>query len=294
MKRAIVTFLLLTGLIITSCNNSNHESDAYGNFESRETIVSSQTSGQLVFFDIEEGQSIEAGKLVAITDTSQALLNISQLKAKKESIAANLNNMDANIAVVQAQKNSLKIEINRGERLLKDQAITQKQMDELNGKMDVLDKQAQAYQVSKNSILAELNAMDTQIAIAEDQLKKCYIINPVNGTILDKYIEPFEMVAPGKALYKIADLATMELKAYISGSQLPHIKPGQTVKVRIDEDKSNNKELEGTITWISPKAEFTPKVIQTKEERVNLVYAIKVSVKNDGSIKIGMPGEVKF
>lgn len=292
MKTKIILNILIAGLIAASCNTSNNKADAYGNFETRETIVSANAAGQLLYFPIEAGQILESGTLSAITDTAQASLNLIQLKAKKEAIASNLLSINANIEVLKAQKASLQTEAERARRLLKDEAITRKQMDELEGKLDVMEKQIIAAEVSKNTVLAELKVMDTQLELAKEQLKKCFVYNPLNGTVLEHYAELHEMTAPGKPLYKIADMSIMELRAYVSGEQLPHIKTGQKVVVRIDDKSHKLREMEGIISWISTKSEFTPKVIQTKEERVNLVYAIKVSVKNDGSLKIGMPGEV--
>jgi len=196
--------------------------------------------------------------------------------------------------VLETQKANLEREFNRAKNLLKDQAATQQQVEELEGKIQVIESQVLAARISKNAINSELQAMDAQIALAREQWDKCIVTNPVKGTVLEKYAEPHELVMPGKALYKIADLSEMELKVFVSGSQLPHISLGQKVKVFIDEDEKSNRMMEGTISWISSRAEFTPKTIQTKEERVNQVYAVKITVPNDGSIKIGMPGEVMF
>ncbi len=290
-KVAILAAILF-GFI--GCRLSDNETDAWGNFEARETIISAQANGKLMYLDTERGQMLDPGVLVGLIDTTQYALNYRLLIAKKESVNTRLKEIDANIAVLETQNANLKRELNRAKNLLKDQAATQQQVEELEGKIQVIESQIQAARTSKNTVIAESNAMDTQIALAREQLDKCKIINPVNGTILEKYAESHELVMPGKALYKIADLSEMELKVYVSGSQLPHIALGQKVKLLIDEDKKSNRSMEGTISWISSRAEFTPKTIQTKEERVNQVYAVKITVENDGSIKIGMPGEVVF
>ena len=167
-------------------------------------------------------------------------------------------------------------------------------MDDIEGKLDVVNNQIKSTRVQKNSVYAELSALDAQLDMLRDQLKKCHVVNPIDGSVLEQFVEQYELVATGKSIYKIADLSTMDLRVYVSGAQLPHIKIGQKVTVFMDQSKRTNRELEGEVSWISSKAEFTPKIIQTKEERVDLVYAVKVKVKNDGSIKIGMPGEIKF
>lgn len=287
---ALAMFLLW----FVSCKISDNGADAWGNFEARETIISAQANGKLMYLDTERGQMLDSGVQVGLIDTTQYALNYRLLIAKKESVNTRLKEIDANIAVLETQNTNLEREFNRAKNLFEDQAATQQQVEELEGKIQVIEGQIQAARTSKNKVMAETNAMDTQIALAREQLDNCKIINPVNGTILEKYAESHELMMPGKALYKIADLSEMELKIYVSGNQLPHIALGQKVKVFIDEDKKSNRSMEGTISWISSRAEFTPKTIQTKEERVNQVYAVKITVDNDGSIKIRMPGEVVF
>ena len=178
--------------------------------------------------------------------------------------------------------------------MLKDGAATAQQMDQIEGQLRTLDSQIRAAETQFAGIESEISSIITQINQVEDKIRRCLIINPIDGTILEKYAEPFEIAAAGRTLYKIADLEMMELRAYISGEQLPLVKLGHEVTVLIDQDAKTNRELKGVVSWISDKSEFTPKIIQTKEERVNLVYAIKIQVRNDGTIKIGMPGEVKF
>jgi HlyD family secretion protein len=186
------------------------------------------------------------------------------------------------------------VDKDRTEKLLKDNAAPVKQLDDINGKIKVIDSQIASIKTQNAAVLDELTGMDRQIDQTKDQLNRCKIVNPINGAVLEKYIEPSEITTPGRALYKIADMDQMILRVYVSGAQLPSIKIGQKVKVMIDKNEKENQDLQGIITWVSPQAEFTPKIIQTKEDRVNLVYAVKVTVKNDGRLKIGMPGEVKF
>lgn len=281
-------------LLVASCGSNENESDAFGNFETRETIISAESNGKMLQLNVEEGQQLKANTEVGLIDTTQLSLNKGQLLAKRRAIAANLNTIDANIQVLETQKATLETELQRIRNLIDDDAATQQQLDDLQGKYDVLVRQIRSTSIQKESVYAEIAAMDAQLKSIDDQLRKCHIVNPVNGTVLEKYVETHEIVGAGKSIYKIADLSIMDLRVYVSGSQLPHIKIGQEVRVYIDENKDENRELKGTISWISSKAEFTPKIIQTKEERVNLVYAVKVSVSNDGSIKIGMPGEIKL
>jgi HlyD family secretion protein len=214
--------------------------------------------------------------------------------AQRKMSATKYQNVSSQIKVQKEQKQTLLVEKKRIENLLKDNAVAPKQMDDINGKIEVIDSQIESIRTQNNTIGNELDMLDKQIAQVSDQINRCKIVNPIDGTVLEKYIEAQEIVTPGKILYKVADISKMILRAYVSGAQLSQIKTGQKVKVLIDKNKKEFQEMEGTITWISAQAEFTPKIIQTKEERVNMVYAIKVEVKNDGSLKIGMPGEVRF
>jgi len=192
------------------------------------------------------------------------------------------------------KKNTLLIEKRRVENLLKDSAVPQKQLDDLKANLRLVESQIESTGTQRASVSAEMEMVTMQVRQLDDQIKRSIIINPVKGTILEKYVEPFEMVIPGKPLYKIASLDTIILRAYVSGDQLPHISIGKTVEVLIDKDSRENQKLIGKVSWISAEAEFTPKIIQTKKERVNLVYAVKVLVPNNGQIKIGMPGEINF
>jgi HlyD family secretion protein len=286
--------LIVLVSIINSCSGNGDLSDAYGNFEATEIIVSSEANGRVIFSSLEDGRTLKSGDLVAQIDTISLYLKYRQLLAAKNEISVNTRDVLSQIDVLQEQKNSLIIEQKRVESLIADSAATGKQYDDIIGRIKVIDRQMDGVRAKNLAVLSKLDALNIQFEEVEYELSKCKIINPINGIVLQKYIEPYELVIRGKALYKIANLDELELKAYIDGIQLTQVKLGQKVKVYIDKTKSENTEFEGIIHWISENAEFTPKIIQTKDERVKLVYAIKVKVKNDGSIKIGMPGEVRF
>ena len=285
--------MLITG-IIASCSSHNDLSDAYGNFEVDDVIISSEANGKLVYFNVQEGQQIKKNETVGMVDTTDLALKRLQLIAQKRATGSKMDNIHSQIEVQQQQKKNLLVDQDRIEKLFKDGAATQKQVDDINGAIDLVNSQIESIQTQKISVAAEMDVLNAQIAQVEESISKCKIINPLEGVVLEKYAEPDEITSFGKPLYKIADIDTITLRVYVSGTQLPHIKLGQEVQVLIDNTKKTNTSLKGTISWISASAEFTPKIIQTKEERVNMVYAVKVRVKNDGSLKIGMPGEVNF
>ena len=291
--RLLPLLVVLSSLL--GCTNDQHIADAYGNFEATELVISSEATGKLLGFTADEGRILQIGEIVGLVDTLQLTLQRNQLAASRRAVRSRIPSVVAQIDVLEEQKRVARIEVDRVEKLLQDQAATQKQLDDMIGQISVIDRQIQSIRTQNTTILSELEAMDAQIAQIDDALGKCRIINPVTGTVLVSYAEPFELTAQGKPLYKLADLETMYLRAYISGSQLPHIRLGQRVTVLVDEDEEANRPLQGEISWIASQSEFTPKLIQTKEERVNLVYAFKVRIANpDGAIKIGMPGEVVF
>jgi len=286
--------VIIIPALLAACSGNNNGSDAYGNFEAKEVIVSAEAQGRLIQFNLEEGDLLNENQLVGLIDTTIQFLQKQQLFAQKQAVMAKVANINAQISVQEEQKQSLLTEKNRIEKLYIDKAATQQQFDDINSKYDILIKQVIATKTQIDAVYKELNVVDKQVDLINEQIKKALVINPIQGTVLEKYIEAGEITAMGKALYKIGKLDEIDLRIYISGAQLPNVKIGQTVKVFIDKDKDTNEKYEGIISWISDQAEFTPKIIQTKEERVNMVYAIKVRVKNDGKLKIGMPGEVKF
>ncbi len=291
-KNSIFIFFLLN---LFACSNSDTESDAYGNFEAVETIISAEASGKILSFDIEEGQKIEKNTLIGQIDSTLLYLKMAQLDAQKQDIQTATSDILSQIAVLDEQKKNLNIEKKRLENLLKDEAASQKQLDDLNGQIRVIDRQIESIRTKNSTVLSKLNIITKQVDELNELIARCRIINPLTGMVMSKYAEPLEMTAVGKPLYKIANLSKMTLRVYVSGDQLPHILLGQKVVVLMDENKDTNREIEGTVMWISSNSEFTPKTIQTKEERVNLVYAVKIQVNNtEGHIKIGMPGEIRF
>lgn len=285
-------------LVATSCNRNNSEFDATGNFEADEIIISAEASGKIISLNVEEGSVIKSQTVIGLIDTIQLHLRKNQLEYSIRAVNAKQPNASVQLAAISEQIETVKREKKRVENLLKDDAATQKQLDDLNAQLDLLQRQYEATQstlaITRQSLQSETLPLKAQLEQIQDQISKSQITNPVNGTVLTMYAKQNEVVNPGKALYKIADLSTVILRAYISGTQLSQIKLGQSVKVLVDAPDDGYKEYAGTITWVSDKAEFTPKTIQTKEERANLVYAIKIDVKNDGYLKLGMYGEVKF
>lgn len=286
--KIIISISLLS--LLLSCDNEE-KADGYGNFEATEITVSSEAKGRLQFLKVEEGQLLEKGETLGLVDTLQLYLNKQQLLAKKAAIASRSGGVLSQIEVLAEELKNAKIEQQRLKNMFADNAATQQQLDQANSRVDVLKKQMKNVESQNAPIVNEGKAIDAQVDQIEDQITKSKITNPISGIVLTKYAEPSEIVSFGKPLYKIADLNRMELRVYISETQLSNIEIGQQVTVKVDSG-DGMKDYKGEINWISSTAEFTPKIIQTKEERVNLVYAVKVVVKNDGSLKIGMPGEM--
>jgi HlyD family secretion protein len=285
-------------LALAACSSNNGKFDATGTFEATEIIVSSEASGKLLKFVIEEGQIVKSGEAVGIIDSTQLYLTKLQLKENQKAVRASKPDIRTQIEATKKEIENAEFEKRRIENLVKGEVASQKQLDDVNTKLAVLQARLAAQQNSLQTTTATLNeqssAIDVQLLSVEDQLRKCNIINPIEGTVLTKYAMKDEVTMPGKPLYKIADLSTVILRAYVSGSQLAQFKTGQEVTVLVDAPEGDYKTYMGTITWVSDKAEFTPKTIQTKDERANLVYAVKINVKNDGYLKLGMYGEVKF
>lgn len=296
----IKTIALVAGIatMLTACNDKKVSFDASGSFEAEETIISSEATGTIKRLEIEEGQTLEAGQNIGYIDSLQLYLKKKQLEAQVIAILGKKPNIPVQLSALQTQLRTAEKERTRVANLVKGDAATPKQLDDINAQIEVLKKQIEAQQstlsISSEGLGKDVVPLQVQIEQLNDQLAKCNIINPTNGTVLAKYAEANEMTAAGKPLYKIADLSNIILRAYITGTQLPNVKLNQQVKVLTDDGKGGFNETEGTITWINDKAEFTPKTIQTKDERANMVYAIKVKVKNDGAYKVGMYGEIKF
>lgn len=291
MKKIQTIGLLITTIVLASCNSGDDMADGYGNFEATETVISAEGNGKLLEFNIEEGVTLKKGSAVGYIDTIQLHLKKEQLLATKNVISSKSAGVLSQISVLKAQLKTATISKNRIENLMKEEAGTQQQLDEVNGKIDVINQQIRSVEVQNSSVINELKSLDAQLMQIEDQITKSKIVNPVQGTVLVKYAEPFEIVGFGKPLYKIANLNSLQLRVYVSEKQLTSIKIGQKVTVKVDVAEGM-KIYSGTITWVASEAEFTPKIIQTKEERVNLVYAVKIEVKNDGKLKIGMPAEM--
>lgn len=310
MKQLVYLASLTLFFGLQACNKKGSKFDASGTFETDEVIVSSELGGKILSLQIEEGQEIAKDSIVGMVDATNLSLQEQQVEAsinalnqKTADVSPQVQLLRNQLAVQQSQLNNLTHERARIENLIKADAATGKQLDDINAQIDVavrnmavtkqqINVQQSNIATQNRSILSEAEPLRKRAAQIKDQAGRANILNPVQGTIITKYAMEGEITSPGKALYKIADLRTMTLRAYITGSQLSQVKLGQTVKVFTDDGKNKYRETTGTISWISDKAEFTPKTIQTKEERANLVYAIKVRVKNDGLLKIGMYGEI--
>lgn len=295
MKQFI--YIIAAFLVLASCKNYDEQYDASGTFEATEIMVSAEVSGKILEFGMLEGQTLEQQQVVAAIDSVQLYLKKQQLLAGMSALKARRPEVSKQIAAIEQQITSAKTEKQRIENLVNANAANQKTLDDINAQIAVLEKQLLAQkstlESSNEGISGDLASMEIQVAQLDDQLKKCRITSPINGTLLAKYAEVGELAMPGKALFKVADLQNMVLRAYITSDQLTQLKIGQAVKVFADFG-DETREYSGTISWISGKAEFTPKTIQTKNERANLVYAVKIAVKNDGYLKIGMYGQVKL
>ena len=289
---------ILAGFALYACNTNTTEFDATGTFEANEVIVSAEASGKILAFTLEEGQPLKKDQKVGFIDSTQLHLSKLQLLENQKAVLAGKPDVRTQIEATKKEIENARVEKKRMENLVKGEIASQKQLDDVNTKLAILEARLAAQQnsltVTTSTLTEQSNAIKVQLAIVQDQLKKCAITNPVEGTVLTKYAMQDEMTLPGKALYKVADLSSLVLRAYISGNQLPVLKLGDTVEIYVDAADGGYKTYSGTITWISDKAEFTPKTIQTKEERANLVYAVKIEVKNDGYLKLGMYGEVKL
>lgn len=295
--RTVFTAIILAA-ILPACRSNDDQADAYGNFEAVETVVSAEGTGKLLSFMVEEGMTLPADTIVGWIDSTQLYLKKSQLRANIKAVLSKVPDKDPQLEVIREQIAVQKREQQRYQNLVNAKAATPKQLDDINYQIAILEKQYRSLASTLNTQVSGYNSetrpLEEQVLQVNDQLRQSRITNPVNGTVLIKYVEKGEVVNYGKALYKIADLSALDMRAYVGEEQLGQVKVGQQVTVLTDLPGGKYREWPGSVTWISSEAEFTPKVIQTKEERTNLVYAVKVRVKNDGSLKIGMPAELKL
>jgi len=288
------TLIIIAIILLAGCKNKTDKADAYGNFEATEVTVSAETSGRVLQFDPVEGSQVDKGAIIALVDTTVLHLQKAEIEAGMKSVLVRLVSVNAQNDVLNQQITNQNVNVSRIGKMLKDSAATQKQYDDVTGQVAVLQKQIAANNSQKVSVSAEQSVYESKRASVNEQIKKCIIKSPLKGTVTEKYAEAGEMTAPGKPLAKIADLSIIKLKVYVSGAQLGKIKTGQTCTIRIDKGTKGYQSFPGRISYISEKAEFTPKIIQTKEERVILVYAVNIDVVNDGTLKSGMPGEALF
>ena len=299
MKKSILIILAVFVVAgMGSCKNNKRASDAYGVFEATEITVSSEANGKMLFFNVEEGKTYQQGEILGCIDTLQIYLQIRQLEASISAALARRPDLPSQVRTLYNKLETLNKEKDRISTLVAANAASSKQLDDIVAEINVTNSQIAAVvselTIANKAIMEEVEAMRFQKMQLQDALTKSYIRAPITGTVLKKYIEPNELAFQGKTLFKIADLTNMFIKVYITEDMLSTIHLGQAVEIHLDMPDNQEKVIEGTVSWISSKAEFTPKMIQTKNERVNLVYAVKVAFENDGSAKIGMPGDVKF
>lgn len=291
LRKSTLLFLMAT-LITYSCTNNDDKADGYGSFEATEISVAAETSGRIMQIGISEGMNVDSGSIALIVDSTEWSLKRLQLMAQYQAVNARGSQIFSSIEVQEQQLRNLTKEKSRIERLLKEGAASTKQLDDINGSMLLVNKQIESIKTQNAQLSFEAEALKKQIEQTELAISKCKIQNPLSGKVLSCFVNQGELAVPGKILYKLADMNTMYLRVYLSGKQLAGIKTGQQVSVQLESEQKELKTLPGEISWISDQSEFTPKIIQTREERVNLVYAVKIKVKNDGYIRIGMPGEV--
>lgn len=299
MKRMIkIGVWGVTLLLMSACGNRLSDYDATGTFEATEVIVSAEASGKILQLKVEEGTRLKVGEEVGRVDTVQLYLKKLQLEANMKSVESQRPDLAKQIAATKQQIATAQREKRRVENLLAAGAANQKQLDDWEAQVALLERQLVAQESSlrnsTNSLTEQGNSVAIQIAQVDDQLNKCHILSPIDGTVLAKYAEAGELATVGKPLFKVGELDRMYLRAYITSEQLSSLKLGDGVRVYADYGNSERKEYSGVLTWISDRSEFTPKTILTKNERANLVYAVKIAIKNDGLLKIGMYGGVTF
>ncbi len=290
--RCSSTYFLLILLAVTSCKSREDGADAFGNFEAEEVMLSSRVGGELMFLKAGEGDQVKQGEIVGLVDTMELHLQKEQLMAQRSSVLSGKPRIRAEVKVLRQQIANLEKDEARLDKMLVDGAIEQKKVDDLKGQISLLERQIEVLGANYGSINNQVDVIMAQVKLMDKKINDCFLRSPVDGIVLEKYSEKGELTSPGKAIYKLSDISSLVLKVYISGDQLSQVELGKKIDVLIDVPNDRYKTYPGKIIWISDKSEFTPKVIQTKEERVKFVYAMKIEVPNDGSLKIGMPGEV--
>ena len=290
--------IILAMTLLTACSGSDSKYDASGVFEVTEVMVSARVAGEIMDLDIDEGTEVTAGEPVGYIDTVQLYLQRLQLEANVKAAESRICDVEKQTAAIRQQIDTQKKEQTRFENLVNANAGNRKQLDDITAAINLLEKQLDAQTetlINGNAnAKAQAEALKAQIALTDDMISKSTIASPVDGTVMAKYVEIGELAVQGRTLFKVANINDIYLKAYITSGQITGLKIGQEVKVFADSGDSDRKEYRGVISWISDKAEFTPKTIQTRDERANLVYAVKIKVQNDGYIKRGMYGEVSF
>ena len=296
MRKTIIAACAM--LTLAACANKEKEYDATGTFEATEVTVYAEQSGTLLLLNANEGDIVSQGQEIALVDTTETWLKIKQLTANKNVYQSQKPDMEKQIAVTRQQLVKAQTEQHRYKELVADGAAPSKMLDDANSQVLILkrqlDAQISALTTSTRTLDRQMAATDVQVSQLQDQIRKCHVGSPITGTVLEKYVERGELATMGKPLLKIADTENMFIRAYVTSAQLQNVKTGQKVKVFADYGDGKRKEYEGTVTWISSRSEFTPKTVLTDDERADIVYAIKVAIKNDGFAKIGMYGEVKF
>lgn len=285
-------------LLAAGCGNREIEFDACGQIDATDVTISAESSGRILSLDIEEGDKLTAGQMLGAIDSVQIWLQKKELQERKDGAKARIVDIESQIAPSLAQLENLRKDHERFAALLSKDAGTRKQLEDNESQIAVLEgqiaAQRQTYGQNNDATMSEIGMYDVQIAQREDQLSKCRIMSPINGTVLTKYAEAGETVVSGKALFKIADMDRLFVRAYFTTAQLASLAVGDKVTVIPDDGTNSPKEYEGTVTWISDEAEFTPKNIQTRDERADMVYAVKVSIENDGNLRLGMYAYVKI
>jgi len=293
-RKALCSAGILASLALSGCGGGG-QPDGYGNFESTEIIVSSESSGKLLSFPVEEGEKLDKGAIAALVDTTQLHFSLQQLLAQQKGMKTKKPSLRAESGIYRQQRNNLQQDVRRYRRLVAEGAAPARQLEELENQVKVVDRQIASVATRNPEVDQEVRSIEAQILQLRDQIARSAVVNPSKGVVLATYAEEGELTSYGKPLYRIADLESMYLRVYLSLSQLASVALGDSVDVLVDGEKPAEHTLSGRVSWISSKAEFTPKIIQTREDRVSMVYAVKVLVKNpDGLLKIGMPGEIRL